>query len=286
MQEHDLTDQMKATSADIELVSAIREEGAALLDKPAQDLTANELRLLLLAAEQKEVVEENESLKGRVEELEAMVYTDVLTDMKNRRYLQALLDRDTAAVAQSHAERRQTKDGDLCTAVLLIDLNGFKRINDDYGHGAGDKALQAVAEALRHTLRSEDNAVALPASDSEQIRTGGDEFIVLLHNILPEDIEQVTIRIHDAITTARFTVKNQEGHDQEESVGASIGVKLHRPGNSLENDINEADQAMYVAKTKKDSEARTIAIAPDFAQEVAAAQDQAAEEADVEAEPA
>lgn len=265
------------SEADASLINTMREEGSAILQKPADQLSASEMGVLLLASEQAEITQENRALKERIDQLEQLLYTDALTELKNRHYLQTLLEQDSVAQPEQEQERRHLKEGEPITAVLLIDLNGFKRINDTYGHEAGDVALQTVAETIRHTLRAEDNAVALPENmQSDKIRSGGDEFIVLLHNILPEDVENVVVRIHDAITNAQFTVTDRDNNEIQESVGAAIGVKMHRTGNSLKNDIKEADQAMYAAKEKGKAEIepreRTIAIAPDFAQEVEGAQ--------------
>lgn len=268
------------SDSDSEVLTRLREEASQLLRKAPDDLTASELGVILLASQSAQIVQENRDLKMYVAKLEEERDTDSVTEFKNRRYLQRLLEQSQATATERAQERRLPKEGEPATAVLVIDLNGFKHINDEYGHAAGDNALYSVARAIREALRSEDEAVAL--------RSGGDEFIVLLHNILPSDVESAANRIHDAIAAVLFADTNRHGVVAAESISASIGVKMHLPGNSLQKDIEEADQAMYAAKAKKGNEegARTVAIAPDFAQEVAVAQEIAAEEADAEAEPA
>lgn len=263
----------KRSLADQALLETLHEDVAAILQKSPDEATANDLVVLDLARQHAEIAAENRDLKDRIVQLEQEKKTDPLTHLENRHALEERLAQDQAPDHPVAHEKRQT-DKNTTSAVLLIDLDGFKQINDNYGHDAGDRALQAVADTLRHTLRSEDNAT---------IRLGGDEFIVLLHNINPDDVERVARRVYDAITSTRFILTRDDA-TMEETVGASIGVKVHREGGSLRTDIEEADAAMYAAKTKKGTGEPTIVIAPDFMQEVAEAQ--AEERADGEADPA
>ncbi|MES9868278.1 MAG: diguanylate cyclase [Sedimenticola sp.] len=155
---------------------------------------------------------------------------DILTDLPNRR---TLTDRLKMAIAQS---RRHDHFG----AVLFMDLDYFKQVNDSFGHGTGDGLLQEVAKRLRKSVRKEDTAA----------RLSGDEFVVLL-NELSEDqqssLEQarfVARKISQSIAEP-FSV---QGHEIKTSI--SIGIALFpTDGESEEVILNYADNAMYQAKT-------------------------------------
>jgi diguanylate cyclase (GGDEF)-like protein len=267
------TSEQPVSEADAELNQSLAREAEMVLGRPADKISAIELGIIQFAQEQSH---ENQQLKDMVAQLQERLYTDSLTKLKSREYLNDILEQ-TATPRAVENEQRHIKEGEPSTAVLMIDLNGFKRINDEYGHEAGDLALKTVAQAIRGTLRTEDNAVALPEfTDSDEIRTGGDEFVVLLHNILPNDVESVAKRLQNAILRARFEVHDKHGMVIEESVGASIGIKMHRTGNSLRADIKEADDAMYAAKQRKEPEG-SISIAADMRQGIETAQADTAE---------
>ncbi|MGI5177289.1 putative bifunctional diguanylate cyclase/phosphodiesterase [Dactylosporangium sp. CA-152071] len=119
-------------------------------------------------------------------------------------------------------------------AVLLIDLDDFKGINDTLGHGVGDEVLVTVAERLRRAVRHDD-VVA---------RLGGDEFAMLLRDVDAVPAVDVAGRIHDALGTPIHTT----GH--ELLVHASVGIATSTPGDVLETLLRNADLAMYSAKER------------------------------------
>ncbi|MEV0562622.1 EAL domain-containing protein [Dactylosporangium sp. NPDC050588] len=119
-------------------------------------------------------------------------------------------------------------------AVLLIDLDDFKGINDTLGHGVGDEVLVTVAERLRRAVRHDD-VVA---------RLGGDEFAMLLRDVDAVPAVDVAGRIHDALGTPIHTT----GH--ELLVHASVGIATSTPGDVLETLLRNADLAMYAAKER------------------------------------
>jgi diguanylate cyclase (GGDEF)-like protein len=121
-------------------------------------------------------------------------------------------------------------------AVLFLDLDRFKTVNDQLGHDAGDELLAAVAKRLGHGLRAEDTAA----------RLGGDEFVVLLAS-LPEPSEavQVAERIVERLR-APFRIGGREVR-----ISASVGIALSRPAEGRPIDLlREADRAMYRAKAR------------------------------------
>ncbi len=164
-----------------------------------------------------------------LEYISHLAFTDPLTQLANRRQL----------VKHLHMFIASSKRRKFYGALLLIDLNKFKPINDQYGHDAGDAVLVEVALRLTRLIRAEDVAG----------RQGGDEFIVLLSH-LDTDKQQATDK---AATMARrildslhepFSFKNNPLQ-----ISASIGVRLLGPESpEVETVITQADEAMYQAK--------------------------------------
>jgi diguanylate cyclase (GGDEF)-like protein len=156
--------------------------------------------------------------------LDAIAHTDALTGLFNRRHL---MIQATALLALS--ARRNS-----CAAVLFLDLDGFKAVNDTYGHDIGDELLRIVAHRLKSNIRSSDLLA----------RLGGDEFVVFL----PE-IDSVTAAEHVAgkVVAALgqpYPIDNIEAH-----VTASIGIALSpADGTDVETLLQHADLALYEAK--------------------------------------
>jgi diguanylate cyclase (GGDEF)-like protein/PAS domain S-box-containing protein len=153
---------------------------------------------------------------------------DMLTNLLNRR---ALLE--TLPIAQARAARTGKN-----MALLFIDLDGFKAVNDDFGHDAGDTVLRAVATRLQAVVRKTDSV----------FRLAGDEFTVLLESVndTVDDARQVA---HKIIAELGRPVA-VDGAGASASVGASIGMAVFVPGGSASPEalIKEADRQMYAAK--------------------------------------
>ncbi len=163
-------------------------------------------------------------LKAHEEELDRIAHYDPLTGAPNRRLL---VDRMAQAIARSN------RSG-LLLAVCYLDLDGFKLINDRYGHSAGDKLLVGLTESLKLVLRAEDTLA----------RLGGDEFMLLLSDIgSPQECSLILDRILGSVSTPLEIDGNVL------AVSASIGVSLYPQDHSdVDTLIRHADQAMYVAK--------------------------------------
>ncbi|NIH78019.1 sensor domain-containing protein [Amycolatopsis viridis] len=149
---------------------------------------------------------------------------DPLTGLANRTLV---LQRLTAALREK---------GYGTTAVLFIDLDKFKVINDSLGHTVGDRVLQIVGERLRHAVRAGDVVG----------RLGGDEFVVIAFGVHDESgVRALTHHIRDAVTTP-ISVDGRRLH-----VDASIGIVMTGPGDQRDADelLRDADVAMYHAKT-------------------------------------
>jgi diguanylate cyclase (GGDEF)-like protein/PAS domain S-box-containing protein len=148
---------------------------------------------------------------------------DPLTGLANRTFLAAQLDR---------ALRGAMRDG-RTVAVLLLDVDRFKVVNDALGHTAGDQLLREVADRLRTIVRDADVAA----------RLGGDEFVVACPRIAhPHDVAVLGQRIVDAFAQP-FQAGGRAWH-----LGASIGIALSCPGTTADELLRDADMAMYRAK--------------------------------------
>ncbi len=153
--------------------------------------------------------------------------TDVLTGISNRRNF----------MHQANQELKRVKRHQTQMALLLLDIDRFKLINDNYGHATGDRALVAFAGACKKSIRDIDILG----------RLGGDEFTILLLNTEIEEARIVTERIRLSIELCEFL------NDKEESVSmtSSIGVAMiDSKTSSLEDMLDMADSALYVSKEK------------------------------------
>ncbi|WP_251548796.1 sensor domain-containing protein [Neobacillus muris] len=160
------------------------------------------------------------------EKLEQMAYQDPLTGLPNRRFVIQYLEQSI-----KEAERYQQM-----LAVILMDLDKFKMINDTLGHDAGDELLQQFARRIKSCLRESDMAA----------RLGGDEFIVLLPKILhKDDAIQVAERIREAM------LDPWNIGDQIIQTTSSMGISLYpEDGNRAKQLLKHADLALYKAKEK------------------------------------
>jgi diguanylate cyclase (GGDEF)-like protein/PAS domain S-box-containing protein len=164
-------------------------------------------------------------LKEAEEDLERMAFYDALTGLPNRLLFRERLDRSLKAARRADAHR---------TAVLYLDLDKFKAVNDTYGHTTGDALLQEVARRLGETVREVDTVA----------RLGGDEFAIVLHEVpdaeAPQRIaEKIIVAINEPVFVA--------GHHCH--VGTSIGIAI-APDHAQEAAalVELADAAMYAAK--------------------------------------
>jgi diguanylate cyclase (GGDEF)-like protein/PAS domain S-box-containing protein len=156
------------------------------------------------------------------EQLTHQAFHDSLTGLANRALFRDRLDHALARASRS----------DLQVAVLLVDLDGFKQVNDSLGHDAGDELLREVAGRLEQVVRASDTAA----------RFGGDEFALLLEDVDEQDAVALAQRILDALAVPIAIA------DREVALGASIGIVV-RPGPAgSEELVRDADIAMYAAK--------------------------------------
>ncbi|WP_339861180.1 GGDEF domain-containing protein [Paremcibacter congregatus] len=164
----------------------------------------------------------------RIEKLEVLSTTDPLTGLLNRRGMMQELD---------HAIALANRHGD--SAILAyIDLDGFKQVNDTYGHGVGDALLTHFANSLKASIRQTDFAA----------RFGGDEFALLLNHLELEGGRNRTHFIQQQMNFTKFKCDTVTL-----PILASFGLAEITPGKSLEDIIQAADQDMYRNKTLRKS---------------------------------
>ncbi len=163
-------------------------------------------------------------LKTYQEKLETMAHYDSLTGLPNR---MLLLDRLAVSIAHSNRD-------DTMLTVFFLDIDGFKAINDTYGHQMGDELLKMIAERMKLVLREEDTIA----------RLGGDEFVGVMSRLnTQEDIVPILNRLLELVSTP------VEINDASLQVSASIGVTFY-PQDAQDSDLllRNADHAMYLAK--------------------------------------
>jgi diguanylate cyclase (GGDEF)-like protein/PAS domain S-box-containing protein len=163
-------------------------------------------------------------IKRSAEELERLAHFDPLTDLANRLLLNAQL---------KHALERAARHGERL-AVMELDLDGFKNVNDTLGHPAGDKLLQVIAQRLKKALRTEDIVA----------RLGGDEFAVVMESIGSADAAALVAKKINAAIDVPIMLEGQEAR-----VTSSIGIALY-PDDGMDPTalLKAADTALYVSK--------------------------------------
>ncbi len=165
--------------------------------------------------------EEAASERARLLEREALL--DPLTGLPNRRHLDASL---------AGALARQEREG-LGFGVLMLDIDHFKRVNDEHGHPVGDRVIRMVGRTLSRNIRPYDVAG----------RWGGEEFLILLHGIMPEGLLRLSERLRSLVSRSHLPEA-----DLPVSVTVSIGATMARPGDTASGLLARADALLYFAK--------------------------------------
>jgi diguanylate cyclase (GGDEF)-like protein len=163
---------------------------------------------------------------ARIEGLEASADTDFLLDIPNRRGFERELNRSIAYIKRYHASG----------ALIVLDVDRLKPINDEFGHAAGDRVLKAIVAVLLRNVRSSD----------EIGRLGGDEFALLLWNMSETDAKAKAASLEQAIDGLSFTFRGRTV-----TAGASAGVAILGPHAEAGRALEQADSAMYVRKAQR-----------------------------------
>jgi len=183
-------------------------------------------RAAKIEAEFVEKSRELDVIRESLSQSEARARTDTLTGLPNRRALEEFF-----RSAQSEAMER-----DRPLSALLIDIDHFKRFNDDFGHGVGDQVLRLVAKALRERVRENDLAA----------RYGGEELIAVLPGADLTTCAATAERIRRALADCKITRRSTG--ERFPGITVSIGVGQFQPGESMEDLIDRCDRALYQAK--------------------------------------
>lgn len=170
----------------------------------------------------------NQQLQDLVEELKTIAATDALTGIANRRAITQSLDQQFA-----HASRN-----DIELAVIAIDLDGFKMLNDTSGHASGDKVLMLVARVLSANARASD----MPG------RIGGDEFIAILPDTDPQEARQVAERIQTDFNFAFADLSKRSDFTGQVTISAGIATRGQSESATAIALLAAADRALYRAK--------------------------------------
>jgi diguanylate cyclase (GGDEF)-like protein len=163
---------------------------------------------------------------ARIEQLQASADTDFLLDIPNRRGFERELKRAIAYINRYHASG----------ALIVLDVDRLKPINDAFGHPAGDQVLKAIVAALSRQIRSSDVIG----------RLGGDELAVLLWNLSETDAKAKAACLEEAVDQLTFMFGGRAV-----TAGASAGVAILGPHAEAGRALEEADRAMYVRKAQR-----------------------------------
>lgn len=206
----------------ISIVDGVREFALTNADFAATDLT---IEMLYLIEAKSAAMEASYRLTTRLQgakvEAEAQAFTDMLTGLKNRRAVDAVLD--------------NLGKGDGPFAIMLVDLDYFKAVNDTFGHAAGDFVLQNVARIMKKETRTNDTVA----------RVGGDEFTI----VMPDVYDQNTLaRIGKRLIEQLEQPMHFQGNDCR--ISASIGTVWAESGRAqnIEEMLADADLALYASK--------------------------------------
>ena len=172
-----------------------------------------------------------QAAERRIADLEAAADTDFLLEIPNRRGFERELTRAIAYMKRYRASG----------ALIVLDVDRLKPVNDSFGHAAGDQVLKAIAAALTRQVRASDVVG----------RLGGDEFALLLWNLSETDAKAKAAIFEQAIDDLSFTFRGQHV-----TAGASAGVALLGAQSDAGRALEEADAAMYVRKASRRHEPR------------------------------
>ncbi len=173
-------------------------------------------------------------LKNEVEEARREAFTDGLTGLANRKQFDVKL----------HAEAQAALESKQPLSLLMLDLDYFKRFNDEHGHQVGDQVLRLLGEVVRQCVKGSDTAA----------RYGGEEFSIILPNCPLLNAKAVANAVRDRI--AKKQIVNRTTGKPLGAITLSVGAALYRAGEDLTAFIERADSALY--RAKKDGRNRCV----------------------------
>ena len=183
----------------------------------------------------------HDKLREMLDKSVSLAYTDALTGIYNRRYMNAHLDRKIMEISDTQKP----------VSVLIFDIDHFKRVNDTYGHAAGDDVLKMVAERVGDGIRDFDLLA----------RYGGEEFVVIMPNTPAGLAAMVAERLRQGLAAQPFEIA---GSDRALPITASLGVATTTdPMETAQNLLGRADVALYAAKNAGRNRVRSADLPED-----------------------
>ncbi|MDO9318186.1 MAG: diguanylate cyclase [Gammaproteobacteria bacterium] len=201
-------------------------DGFKVLKNSQEDASGEQTRML--EERLKGMEEESRELRLHLAQQEQKAMRDALTELPNR----AAYDRQIRHETEQWLNSQGLGDGkELC--LIICDVDHFKRINDTYGHLAGDKVLKVLAREISNRVRKSDFVA----------RYGGEEFAIVMANTSLEDAERLTNKLRQAIEQCPFHFK-----EKQVQITMSFGVAAFQPGDTSDLVFDRADKALYSAK--------------------------------------
>lgn len=165
-----------------------------------------------------------EALK-RVDQLNQEAHQDPLTGIGNRRYIEMKIKTSLAEFNQNYQP----------FGLLMLDIDRFKRVNDEYGHDVGDQVLKMIASTIEKNIRTTDNIG----------RWGGEEFLVLVHNLDLNHLHWISDKLRALVASSYLPVSGKLVQ-----VTVSVGATLVKPADSLATLVKRADRLLYKSKAE------------------------------------
>jgi diguanylate cyclase (GGDEF)-like protein/putative nucleotidyltransferase with HDIG domain len=207
----------------------------ALYSEEDRGYSADEVRLLETISHHTATAVRNALAFERTQE---SALTDSLTGLPNSRYMYSFFDQ----------ERSRSERHGYALVLMMMDLDGFKRINDTFGHHVGDEILRRVAQLSRVQVRAGDTL----------IRYAGDEFVAVLHRVTPDMVLEMKMRLQTAVDNFAYEVRP----GRVARIGISIGYATYgQDGTAIDELMEVADQRMYQDKIARRRNASTLRVA-------------------------
>ncbi len=187
------------------------------------------------------IQERTRELEASRRALEQQSLTDPLTGLRNRRYLNLCIADDIAEVLRSYSRQAENKgEANRDLIFMMVDIDHFKSVNDQYGHAAGDQVLKQTTSILRETVRDSDTI----------IRWGGEEFLILVRHTHFAEAERLAERIRSRIAEHHFRLSDGKNLQRSCSIGLAAYPFMPKAieAYSWEQVIGIADKCLYAAK--------------------------------------